>query len=143
MSLFSAPELPLLIVTKPTIENLPAAIIQFIHESRPLVAQKTTRGWWFSPFVCALCNERNEAFITNNFAVMEKKIMNQPDQFEINPSPNHLANRLAGQSGSGENMESLADLPLTDAQADATKAGIIGGSAASSGEIPWQVSLRH
>ncbi|NOT62525.1 MAG: hypothetical protein HOP19_20155 [Acidobacteria bacterium] len=69
--------------------------------------------------------------------------MNQPDQFEINPSPNHLANRLADPSGSRENMESLADLPLTDAQAEAAKAGIAGGTSASSGEIPWQVSLRH
>lgn len=36
--------------------------------------------------------------------------------------------------------ESLADLPLTDAHAEAAKGG--GGSAATAGQFPYQVSLR-
>ena len=48
-SLLSAPELPLLVVTKPTMESLPAAIIQFIHEFRPLF-----RAEAFDGFSCLL-----------------------------------------------------------------------------------------
>ncbi len=66
--------------------------------------------------------------------------MNQPDQFEINHPSNHLANRLAGQSGSNENVESLADLPLTGAQAEAAKGGE--GSNANIQNHPHQLSLR-
>jgi hypothetical protein len=54
---------------------------------------------------------------------MEKKTMNQQDQFEINDP----TNQPAIQSSSSENAagtESLADLALTGARAEVTKGGI-------------------
>lgn len=62
-------------------------------------------------------------------------MMNQQDNQGANQSQPLLANSME--------TESLADLALTNAQAEATKAGIIGGTPASGGQIPWQVSFQH
>ncbi len=53
-----------------------------------------------------------------------------------NQEPN---NQQAGIENSVR-VESLADLPLTDAQAEAAKGG--DGNTASAGQFPWQASLR-
>lgn len=59
-------------------------------------------------------------------------MMNERNNQEPNDQQAWLENALAA--------ESLADLPLTDAQAEAAKGG--DGSTTTAGQFPWQVSLR-
>lgn len=58
--------------------------------------------------------------------------MNDPNNQEPNNEQVWLENTLAAAA--------LADLPLTDAQAEAAKGG--DGNTTTAGQFPWQVSLR-
>jgi hypothetical protein len=73
---------------------------------------------------------------------LERKETNTMEQPNVNNQSSVNETPLA-QNGQELPARLLNDLPLTDAQAEAAKAGIVGGSPASPKDFPYQLSLRH
>lgn len=61
----------------------------------------------------------------------------------MNQQDNHGANQQQPLIANSIETESLADLPLTAAQAEGTKAGIVGGTSAAAGEFPYIISFQN